>query len=134
LQSQISGKMVFRKGIFKSIVFITIPLVLALFYNQTANWHYHVLQNGQVVEHAHPYKSAKTPGTPFQSHQHSDFEYMVLAQLWVASAFWAVFLVLSFLIATGPRPLRVVRKVFFIKNPGFPNHLLRAPPVLAYII
>jgi hypothetical protein len=131
LQSQISGKMVFQKGIFKSIVLITIPLVLALFYNQTANRHYHVLQNGQVVEHAHPYKSAKTPGTPFQSHQHSDFEYLVLAQLWVASTFLAVFLALSFLKASDPRPLRVVRKVFFIKNLGFLNHLLRAPPVLA---
>lgn len=120
----------FRKRSCKFIFVLAIPLVLALFYNQAVNRHYHVLQNGMVMEHAHPYKSAKTPGTPFQNHQHNDFEILVLAQLWVVSSLLAIFYVLSFLIQTELQTTRAARPAFFKKNNGYLHHLLRGPPVL----
>lgn len=120
----------FRKRSYKFIFVLAIPLVLALFFNQSVNRHYHVQQNGMVMEHAHPYKSAKTPGTPFQNHQHSDFEILVLAQLWVVSTLLVVFYVLSLLIQTGPQRKLEVRPVFFKNDPGYLHLLLRGPPVL----
>lgn len=63
------------------IAAIVIPAIVLLYYNQSANWHYHITENGIVVEHAHPFSNSMIPGTPYQDHEHSDFEYLVLAQL-----------------------------------------------------
>ena len=60
---------------------ITLPLILLLFYNQAANWHYHKLPNGIVIEHAHPYSKAKSADSPFQKHTHNDFEILILGLL-----------------------------------------------------
>ncbi|MFP4064329.1 MAG: hypothetical protein ACLFN2_02060 [Bacteroidales bacterium] len=62
-------------------ILIALPAVLLLFHNQLTNWHYHVTGQGIMVEHAHPFTNNMIPGTPFQNHQHSEFEYLVLAQL-----------------------------------------------------
>lgn len=65
----------------KWFILLTLPAVLWLYFNQAAFWHFHILENGIVVEHAHPFKNNPKPGTPYQSHHHSDFEYSILAQL-----------------------------------------------------
>jgi hypothetical protein len=63
----------------KQLSIILIIFTLALFFNNAVNWHYHQLPNGIVIEHAHPYeKSSSSAGSPFQSHQHSDIEYLIL--------------------------------------------------------
>lgn len=119
------------KSIFKSLIWLVIPLVLALNFNQTSNWHYHVLDNGMVIEHSHPHKNSKTPGTPFQNHHHSDFEYQILAQLSVVFTLLAIFLILSFGIISANRFLKVFPIEFFRKEYWLANHPLRAPPLLA---
>jgi len=124
-------KMFHKRSFFKNLIWFVIPLVLVLFFNQSTNKHYHVLPNGMVIEHAHPYKNSKTPGTPVQSHHHSDFDLLVLAQLSVVSTLFAILLVLSFWGTSGRRLSPVSLPEFFTKEPGFPNHPLRAPPVLA---
>jgi hypothetical protein len=58
----------------KIILLLALPLVLWLFYNHVANWHFHVTQAGIVVEHSHPYKNNPVSGTPFQRHHHTDAE------------------------------------------------------------
>ena len=62
-------------------IYVVIPAVMLLYFNQAANWHYHVTDEGIVVQHAHPFANSMIPGTPYQDHEHSDFEYLVLAQL-----------------------------------------------------
>ncbi|MEE4177746.1 MAG: hypothetical protein V2I46_09570 [Bacteroides sp.] len=120
--------MAFRKGIHRNILWILIPMVLALYYNQAANWHLHVLNNGLVVEHAHPYQKDQIPGTPYQQHQHSAFEYFALAQksnlvtlLVVVAALLFFFPVRPFLRAILPSP------PYFKQFHGSLS-LLRAPP------
>ncbi len=75
-------------------ILIALPAVLLLFHNQLANWHYHVTGQGVMVEHAHPFTNNMIPGTPFQNHQHTDFEYLVLAQLMQTMALVALILLL----------------------------------------
>ena len=69
------------KRVNKWFLLFTLPAVMWLYFNQAAFWHFHILDNGIVVEHAHPFKNNPKPGTPYQSHHHSDFEYSILAQL-----------------------------------------------------
>ncbi len=56
------------------------PAVLWLISNNFINRHYHILSNGVVISHSHPYSSSCEPG-PIQGHEHSDFEHLILAQV-----------------------------------------------------
>ena len=47
-------------------------------YNNTTNWHFHKLENGSIVKHAHPYQKGTNPDSPFQKHQHSGKELFFL--------------------------------------------------------
>jgi predicted Na+-dependent transporter len=58
-----------------------LPLVMLLFYNQVANWHYHKLHNGIVVEHAHPFPNSKTAESPYENHTHTEFEFLIFGFL-----------------------------------------------------
>lgn len=58
---------------------VLIVFTLGLFINNSVNWHYHLLPNGIIVEHAHPYKkAAPDSGTPFEKHGHSELEFLIL--------------------------------------------------------
>lgn len=76
-------------------IYLAIPAVMLLYYNQSANWHYHITEDGIVVEHAHPFSNNMIPDTPFQDHEHSDFEYLVLAE--ISTALGLIAVVLMFL-------------------------------------
>jgi hypothetical protein len=52
------------------ILFLLISL-LWLFANQAMNSHAHILYDGQVIRHSHPYTPDKNSHSPFQSHKHS---------------------------------------------------------------
>lgn len=57
-----------------------LPAVLALFLNASLNKHRHVLPNGQVIEHAHPFQSDSSQ-SPYQKHSHTRFEFVFLSQI-----------------------------------------------------
>jgi hypothetical protein len=101
-----------KRKINQLLLILALPGVLWLYFGQAAFWHYHVLENGIVIEHSHPFKNNPLPGTPFQNHQHSDFEYSVLTQL------SNVFSLLVFLLVLGLIPLK----------PVMPNLTVYAPP------
>ncbi len=54
------------------------PAICWLFINNSINRHFHQLQSGQIITHAHPYQKEKSDSSPFQSHHHSDFELLIL--------------------------------------------------------
>lgn len=112
------------------ILIITMPLVMWLFFNQVAFWHYHVLDNGIVVEHAHPFKNKPIPGTPYQSHQHSDFEYSLLAQISNMISLLLFAMVLGLFLHNISRYYREGYQSF-IPDPGhYLIHRLRGPPIV----
>ena len=88
--------------------------VLALMfhsYNQATNWHFHKLSDGTLVKHAHPYKKGTSETTPFQKHQHTAKELLLLhliTQLLVFVSVLIAFLRISFsIITTFSLPTRV---------------------------
>lgn len=114
----------------KLILLFTLPLVMWLFFNQVAFWHFHILENGVIIEHAHPFKNNTQSGTPYQKHHHSDFEYSLLAQISTITGLLVLLLVLGLYINS----IRVIL-------PGLPGiHLqpayfsvyrLRGPPAIS---
>lgn len=64
------------------VALISIPIILLLFYNQAANWHFHQLPSGIVIEHSHPVPiSKKTSDSPYQKHTHSNWEMFLYAMV-----------------------------------------------------
>ena len=45
--------------------------LLWLFANQAMNSHAHILNDGQVIRHSHPYTPDKNSHSPYQSHKHA---------------------------------------------------------------
>lgn len=106
--------------------------VLMFFYAQTAWWHWHLLPNGTLVGHAHPYQQEKANG-PFQQHQHGSNQLAFLSLYSSGSATFNAY-----------NPLISEVQSIIIKHPVFDTHghalketsripSLRAPPSLVFI-
>jgi hypothetical protein len=54
----------------KYIVYLLLVSFGWLFANKAMFTHSHLLLNGQVITHAHPYTPDKNSNSPFQSHKH----------------------------------------------------------------
>lgn len=113
----------------KALLLALIPLTMLLFHNQLSNWHYHVLGNGIMVKHAHPFNKAENPGTPFSSHKHTDFEFFIIGQLSALSLLLVVLLLTLLAVIGFP-----IRKIFysfelpFLQQQVLSLQFLRAPP------
>ena len=55
----------------KLFIAFLIPALLLLMFNATAFKHYHILSNGQVIEHSHPLSNSSSP---IKNHHHSKTE------------------------------------------------------------
>ena len=107
-----------------------IPVVMLLFHNQLSNWHYHMLSNGMLVKHAHPYDKSEKPATPFSKHQHSDFEFFVLGQLSAISLILNFLLVLLLIHAGLNQTLLFERyRLPHLQQQYLSLKFLRAPPL-----
>ena len=58
------------KGYKKIVILFLLTSLIWLFANQAMNSHSHILNDGQVIRHAHPYVPDKNSHSPFQSHKH----------------------------------------------------------------
>ena len=106
-------------------------LVIWLHHNQMTNWHYHLMSNGVVVIHAHPYNSHTIPDTPFQTHQHNSHEYFFLSLIFNTVPHLVALLVLGFLFHFMIRNLFLFPVAGNIKHSFYRTLLLRGPPKLA---
>ncbi|MFO7617442.1 MAG: hypothetical protein R6V75_09340 [Bacteroidales bacterium] len=55
-----------------------IPALFLIYYNSAANWHFHLLKNGTLIEHSHPYSKPSGPNQPFSNHNHSASDLLYL--------------------------------------------------------
>ena len=113
----------------KAFLLALIPLTMLLFHNQLSNWHYHMLSNGMMVKHAHPYNKAENPGSPLSNHTHSDFEFLLFGQL--SNISLILFFLLFTLFSAGifSRKLLISKYPFpFLTQCYLSLNFLRAPP------
>ncbi|OFY66853.1 MAG: hypothetical protein A2Y71_11605 [Bacteroidetes bacterium RBG_13_42_15] len=123
--------MLLVRNIARIIVPVLLAVTLCFLTNTTINQHFHRLSSGIVVKHAHPFDKENT-GKPFQEHQHSSSELVLLDQMY-NTVFW-IYLFILFLI-----PLLVENEIInfplvsIFKNPDlYFLRNYRAPPVYSY--
>ncbi|NWJ53121.1 MAG: hypothetical protein HXX14_19900 [Bacteroidetes bacterium] len=113
------------------LAILLLPAICWLFTNAVINQHSHLLQNGQIITHAHPYTPDKNKPSPFQSHQHSPYALETLAQL------SNPFTILGFVTAILSVSLFIVKtsspRIFASPLVGFSGGIIsnRAPPFAA---
>ncbi|MDR4988290.1 MAG: hypothetical protein RG741_05565 [Bacteroidales bacterium] len=112
----------------KLLVIFALPAVLFFYYNQSANWHYHITENGFIVEHAHPFTNNTLPGTPFQDHEHSDAEYLFLAEMMHSLGLALVVLLLLGLLLHSRKRSSVLPIPVFLPDNGTQPIIPRGPP------
>lgn len=120
--------MVLIRRLGKYLLLASLPAIMLLVYNNTANWHYHILKDGTITKHAHPYTKDAQHNSPFQKHQHTEIELVILTQLTNILFMLVVFLALGSMInnviwRTGLFPYHV-----HIKPVALENISLRGPP------
>jgi hypothetical protein len=111
---------------------ISLPFVMWMFFSHVAFWHFHILENGVVIEHSHPFKNNPKPGTPFQSHHHTDFEYTVLAQISQIAGILIFLLIIGFIYRDLLEKYRItaIHLRLPLSHLSLPN--LRGPPKFAF--
>jgi hypothetical protein len=112
----------------KLLIIVALPAIMFFYFNQTANWHYHISNNGLLVEHAHPFTNMMIPGTPFQDHDHSDAEYLFLAELMQSLGFVLVVLLLLGLLLKPKRSSSILPAPLFLSNEEIQPVIPRGPP------
>ena len=112
----------------KILVTIALPAVMFLYFNQSANWHYHVTEDGLIVEHAHPFSNSMIPGTPFQDHEHSDAEYLFLAEMMHSLGLVFVVLLLIGLLLRSKKHAAVLPIPAFVPDNETQPIIPRGPP------
>lgn len=114
----------------KLLIIPGLLLVVWLNHNQLTNWHYHILNNGSVIMHAHPYRSSTIPDTPYQKHHHSSFEYLVLSVLFNTIPLIVLAWVLGLLLHFRVRKLESVSGAETMRYGFLRAITLRGPPVV----
>ena len=90
-------KMSNRNITIKAVIYLMIAFVIMLMVNKSLFIHTHIMPDGTVVVHAHPYNKT-SDSAPIKSHNHSKLELVFLANLqllMLISFFVLVLLVLS---------------------------------------
>ncbi len=105
-----------------------------LFYNNSANWHYHQDDLGNPVRHSHPYTTVPVnccdETIPFDSnHEHTSSELFLLAMITNAGILVLLAMVLHYLQFPALRFRRPEITAEYFSRPDYAFPLLRAPPV-----
>ncbi len=102
-----------------------------MFINSTVNKHYHLLLNGQIIEHAHPFNTSED-ASPFKNHKHTNNEIILLTL--VSNPVFAVFLVTIFLFQFSKKyeQKKTIYNKILIKETykKFPSN--KSPPAFLY--
>ncbi len=111
------------------VVLFLIPAICLLLINSSINSHLHQLTNGFLVSHAHPFEKANQGATPFQSHKHTESEFLfldlitnVVLIITVLFALLALFLLQQQSIKRILYSCSTIKEYYFVRN-------YHAPPV-----
>ncbi|MEN8227778.1 MAG: hypothetical protein ABFS38_06445 [Bacteroidota bacterium] len=116
-----------RKSSF-SLTLLLLPAMMWLFFNTTVNRHIHVLSDGYVITHSHPFAKNQTDSVPSTSHQHTEKE-LLLFSLFSEIVFSLIsLLILRAFLHTYPQILRFRFTHLEPARKYFQVHHYHAPP------
>ena len=119
-------KSYFKNIIKRIIAIVLLIIVLAISINNSLFIHSHILPDGEVVQHAHPYNTSENPESPFKTHHHSGFEIFLLNNLF--SFLWII-IAAVFIVFNKNIQIIKIKNFFFREIYKYTYSLSRAPPI-----
>jgi len=118
----------YKLRLLKSLLLALLPAVMWLFFNANVNRHIHMLSNGYMITHAHPFKEIPSNSDPNKSHQHSRKELMLLSLISsIATTLLLLFFIKSSL-NTIPKLVRFCTNYLEPNRKFFQVHHYHGPP------
>ena len=62
----------------RDLTILLLPAMMWLLFNTTVNRHIHVLSDGYIISHSHPFAKEQSDSIPFNMHQHTEKELLLL--------------------------------------------------------
>ncbi len=117
-----------RKEKLRNIIVITVCLLFILsFFVVYSNFHFHLINNGFLIFHSHPYNKTDNNSYPITSHPHSSLEFLLYFSL--INIDTVIFFILAILTLTILiKYLSNFSNRIVYNNPTYLFPDLRAPP------
>ena len=112
-----------------SLAWVLVAIFLGTLFNNAFFFHSHILSNGVVISHAHPFTEKTDSSAPFKSHKHTKYE-LVLINMVNNALFLLSFFLIAFSIFAIKSILFVIKQIGVPQTPLYIFPLGRAPPVL----
>ena len=111
------------------MILLLLPAVMWLFFNTAVNRHIHILSDGFVISHSHPFANKLSDSSPLQTHQHTEKELLLLGIFSAVVFSFITLLILRSYLQIYPQKFKIrlihrepVRKYFQV-------HHYHAPPL-----
>ncbi len=92
------------------IISLILFAIFNLSYNSTFNGHYHFLNTGRIIFHAHPVSNNSTESPTKPSHSHSKLEFLFYEM--IATIVFLIISILIFLNIFTPQKTTSIKKIF----------------------
>ncbi len=113
----------------RSLTMLLLAAMIWLLFNTTVNRHIHVLSDGYIITHSHPFTKQQSDSIPFKTHQHTDKALLLLSLFSEIIFSLITFLILRSYLHSYPQKISIrlthpepARKYFQV-------HLYHAPPI-----
>ena len=114
----------------KYTIAVTILLLFVIFNYLNFNYlHFHLLGDGKLVIHTHPYEKNTTGNIPIKSHKHTNFEFLLFNLITNIEFFVILLLVIILFKKLNINFSSIVKSVKLIRS-LYATAVLRAPPFL----
>ena len=105
------------------ILLLTILLNISFYFNL----HSHLLGDGHIIVHSHPFEKSKNETSPFEKHQHTPLEYLIYSFLAHIELILSLIFILLLLDQFIQYVIIFVRQ-YHHRDLSFALPILRAPP------
>jgi hypothetical protein len=112
----------------KVLVSVSLLAFLLLTLNNTLYFHVHLLSDGSIIEHAHPFNKHHESSKPCASHEHSSIEFIFLTGVFQASQIMLFFILLCLVLYKNSQQLFKHDIIHLICCKYDLENLLRGPP------
>ena len=110
---------------------VSVVLLFSVFWfiiNSVAFRHYHQLSTGNIITHAHPYQPQKSDNYPFQSHPHSNMDYIILSLICDPFFCLTAIFIAVFLFFPAFKIIQSILEKFYISREYTWSYTYRGPP------
>ena len=118
----------------KILVSAMILLLLCAYYNVCFNLHYHILDDGRIISHTHPFQKDNDKNQQVPNHTHTQTEFILLDIIFKILSFLSIFILMIVFVLKQEKLLHLISHTHNLKSLIQNAITRRGPPLHPYFI